>query len=220
MAVTVPQVDPLSTPPTKTDPTNFAVRADIFLSELQVFSSQLASVITELNKLTSGLNNVEPAGAYNSGTTYNFPEIVACIDGFTYRCVGSSVVGVNPMTDDGTSWVKQVAPSILEAVEDIDLTGVGSAALDGINYDIFNVENFNQATTLTLTMNVGRTATIFLRNPGENALTIAITGVTTIYWEGGAEMVPDPVGVSLATVTRLTSTVAVISYNVGYNTVA
>lgn len=43
--------------------------------------------------------------AYNNGTTYNFPNIVVCTDGYTYRCLGTSVVGDNPVTSTSGNWI-------------------------------------------------------------------------------------------------------------------
>jgi len=73
-------VSVLPTPPSKTDPNNFAVRADDFLGSLPMF-------VTELNQ------------------TVNFPTVVAGSDGISYRCVGTGVININPITDAGANWV-------------------------------------------------------------------------------------------------------------------
>jgi hypothetical protein len=213
--IVIPAITTLPDPPTKTDPANFAVRADAFLSALEVFSSELTTAITEMNKLVTGLNGTDSAEAYNPATPYNFPTMVACTDGFTYRCVGTNITGVNPVTDDGTNWVRQVAPSILEVVSEVDLTGTGAASLNGVDYDVFLVQNFNQSTTLTISMSIGRTLTIALVNPGANNVAYTISGVT-IYWMNGEIVDPEPVGITLVTLTRLSSTIAVASYTTGH----
>jgi hypothetical protein len=41
----------------------------------------------------------------DSPTSYDFPDLVAGTNGYTYRCVGADVVGVDPITDDGTNWI-------------------------------------------------------------------------------------------------------------------
>ena len=110
MAITVPSVTGLPTPPSKADPNNFAVRADAFLSALEVFGRELNASISGLNLITSGLDQATPIAAYNAGTTYDFPDVVAGSDGYSYRCVGTSVVGVDPTADDGTNWVKMATP--------------------------------------------------------------------------------------------------------------
>jgi hypothetical protein len=51
-----------------------------------------------------------PIAAYLNTATYNFPDVVAAIDGYGYRCIGFNVTGVNPVTDDGTTWTRLTTP--------------------------------------------------------------------------------------------------------------
>ena len=106
MALSIPSITELSTPPSKTDPTNFAQRADTFLGELPTLATETNAAIVELNKITSGLDQTEPIAAWSSGTTYNFPDVVAGSDGQTYRCIDTEVLNFNPTTDDGTKWLR------------------------------------------------------------------------------------------------------------------
>ena len=48
---------------------------------------------------------VEVPDAWDAGTTYTFPQVVAGSDGNTYRCAGTGIVGVNP-TSGSASWVR------------------------------------------------------------------------------------------------------------------
>jgi len=58
-----------------------------------------------MNKITSGLDQATPIDAWEgTPTSYDFPDVVAGSDGQSYRCLGTAVVGVDPITDDGTSW--------------------------------------------------------------------------------------------------------------------
>lgn len=110
MAITIPSVTELPNPPLKSDPSNFAARADAFLSALELFSSELNATIAGMNGVTSGLDQTEPIAAYNASTTYGFPDVCAGSDGYTYRCIGTSVTAVDPTTDDGTTWVRLALP--------------------------------------------------------------------------------------------------------------
>lgn len=106
MALEFTTTSTLSTPPSKADPANFASRADTFLGELPGFQSEINSIVTELNKITSGLDQAAPIAAWVVGTTYDFPDVVAGSDGYSYRCIDTAVVGENPTTDDGTYWIR------------------------------------------------------------------------------------------------------------------
>lgn len=115
MVLSISPITDLPQPPLKTDPSNFAERADTFLDSLPDFVTETNAAIGEMNKITSGLDQTEPITAYNAATTYNFPDVCAGSDGYTYRCVGTSVVGVDPVTDDGTNWTRLTTPMASEA---------------------------------------------------------------------------------------------------------
>jgi microcystin-dependent protein len=112
MALTIPPITSLPTPPTKADPNNFSVRADDFLAALPDFQAETNEAITEMNKITSGLDQASPIAAWAIGTTYDFPDVVAGSDGYSYRCIDTGVVGEDPTTDDGTYWVKLSEPPL------------------------------------------------------------------------------------------------------------
>lgn len=115
MTLSIPPIASLPQPPLKTDPANFAERADTFLDALPDFVTETNTAIGEMNKITSGLDQQSPIAAFSPSTTYNFPDVVAGSDGYSYRCVGTGVVGVEPTTDDGTYWVKLATPLASEA---------------------------------------------------------------------------------------------------------
>lgn len=105
MALNLQPVTVLPTPPQKTDPANFAARADPFLTALAAFGPEFNAVLDELNKIISGLDQAMPIAAYDSGATYNFPDVVAGSDGASYRCVDTMVVDVDPVAGDSSKWV-------------------------------------------------------------------------------------------------------------------
>lgn len=106
MPINIDPITALPTPPTKADPANFAERADGFLGALPGFAAETNAAITEINKITSGLDQATPIAAWVAGTTYDFPGVVAGSDGYSYRCVGTGVVGVDPVSDDGSNWIR------------------------------------------------------------------------------------------------------------------
>lgn len=105
MPISVAQLTPLPTPPQKTDPANFAERADNFLAALPDFTTKFNNNVVNLNNIGSGLDQQEPIAAYSAVTTYNFPTVVAGSDGYSYRCVGTSVSGDNPVGSVTGNWV-------------------------------------------------------------------------------------------------------------------
>jgi hypothetical protein len=102
--ITLVALSTISTPPTKANPSNFASRADNFLGELPTLQTELNAAITELNKITSGLDQTTPISAYASGTTYDFPDVCAGTDGHTYRCISTSVIGDDPVGSATGDW--------------------------------------------------------------------------------------------------------------------
>lgn len=114
----VQTVTDLPTPPTRTDPANFDTRADALMTALPQFVTELnvlggdvetafeACQISDLSAQTYANAAAESANftQYSAVATYNFPDTVATTTGDTYRCIGSSVSGVDPVTDGGTNW--------------------------------------------------------------------------------------------------------------------
>jgi hypothetical protein len=116
MAIEIDPITDLPQPPLKTDPTNFASRADTFLDALPDFVTETNAAIVEMNKITSGLDQATPIAAWEgTPTSYDFPDVVAGSDGYSYRCVGTNVVDEDPTTDDGTYWVQLTTPFASEA---------------------------------------------------------------------------------------------------------
>lgn len=126
MPLNLDPVTPLPTPPLKTSPQNFAERADAFLGGLPGFQSELNAIIAGLNTITSGLDQQTPIAAWAVGTSYSFPTVVAGSDGYSYRCLGTNVVGVNPTTDDGTNWVNVGSGSSIVGVIEISADGAAT----------------------------------------------------------------------------------------------
>jgi hypothetical protein len=103
--ITIPTIDSLPEPPTKADPVNFAARADTFLGALPDFADTTNAAITEMNKIGAGLDQQTPIAAYDDETTYNFPTVAAGSDGYSYRCLGTNVLGDDPVGSATGNWV-------------------------------------------------------------------------------------------------------------------
>lgn len=180
--ITILPITALPDPPTKADPTNFALRADAFLDALPDFGDELNAAATEMNKIISGLDQTSPIAAYDSGTTYDFPDVVAGTNGQTYRCLGTGIVGVDPLTDDGSTWAR-VGPSPIDNLVSLGSVGT-SEVLDTAKYDTF-VFTCDQS-TLDLSgtaIAIGRTVTLII----DGGDTCDITWPTGTKWSYGVE---------------------------------
>jgi hypothetical protein len=113
--ITIPTIDSLPEPPTKADPVNFAARADTFLGALPDFADTTNAAITEMNKIGAGLDQQTPIAAYDDETTYNFPTVAAGSDGYSYRCLGTNVLGDDPVGSVTGNWVEINSRAIVAA---------------------------------------------------------------------------------------------------------
>lgn len=141
-------------------------------------------------------------------TSYDYPDVVAATDGYSYRCIGADVVGEDPASDDGTYWtrlpgipivtvadegkaliVDSSGDLVATAIPQIDtLHAIGNAGttqtLDTVSYDTFTF--VCDQTTLDLSgssIAIGRTVTLVIS--GGDGCTI--TWPTGIQWPGGTE---------------------------------
>jgi len=128
MTINISSITALPVPPQKTDPTNFASRADAFVVALTTFRDELSAAITEMNQITSGLDQQEITAAWDNATTYDFPDVVAGSNGYSYRCLGTDVLNVDPTTDDGSNWLQLYAPESVKRAT--DFTGGVDGCLD------------------------------------------------------------------------------------------
>lgn len=116
--MTVPQITQLSTPPTRSDPTNFATRADTFLSELPNFGTEantLANAVntyannasaSEINAAASAAGAIAASGVsiWISGTTYSIGNVrFSPINFLSYRRKTSGAGTTDPSLDS-TNW--------------------------------------------------------------------------------------------------------------------
>lgn len=81
----------------------------------------LATTQADLALQYAQQSQVEAPGAWAAGTSYTFPQVAVGSDGNTYRCLGTGVVGVDPIYTS-PNWTK--------------LTGAGGGS------PVFNYETF------------------------------------------------------------------------------
>jgi hypothetical protein len=206
MALNIPTLSQLSTPPSKSNPANFAERADTFLGELPVLQTEMNEAIIEMNKITAGLDNTEPTAAYNPATTYNFPDVVACTDGHTYRCIDTGVVGVNPIGDTTNKWVMVGYIPVSVNWDNLNAVGtIGATVSLACNfYDTHTFTCGNATTAITLTsFAIGRTITLIITNGGSST----ITWPTGTKWPNGTAPTLTTSGTDRIVMQRVTSTV-------------
>lgn len=90
-----PQITPLSTPPTRSDPTNFAARADTFLSELPVFGTEANTLANAVNTYANNALTSETNAAASAAAAVAASDVSIWISGTTYAI---GVVRFSPIT--------------------------------------------------------------------------------------------------------------------------
>lgn len=69
------------------------------------------------------------APAWNVEDSYSYPDVVAYTDGYTYRCIGSDVIGLTP-ADNPEAWVIQTQKSFFDTDSKGDVMPAVIAAYD------------------------------------------------------------------------------------------
>lgn len=126
MAITQTITD-LPTPPSRSDPANFVSRADTFLASLDDLASEINTWAGQANSTQTSVNNAESsaiaaknaaeaaqnaatstAGAtvYSDVASYDYPAVAIGSDGHAYRCLGTDVVGDNPVSSVSGNWLR------------------------------------------------------------------------------------------------------------------
>jgi hypothetical protein len=176
MPLNITPITEIPDPPTKSDPVNFADRADTFLASLPDLVTDLNSMISELNTIGAGLYQATPIAAYNAGTTYSFPTVVAGSDGNSYRCMGTGIIGENPVGSVTGNWYKITAVGI----DSLHAHGNAGTAIT-LDCHAFDTHTFTcDQATLTITannFNIGRNVTLVITG-GDNC---------TFTWPTGAK---------------------------------
>ncbi len=116
-------ISSLSTPPSKSDPTNFDDRADAFLAELPDLADEINAWATEANTVAGEVSDgastattqaaaaVAAVGisAWVDSTTYAAGDTVYGTDGHSYRAVQANT-DVDPVSDSGAYWTCLTKP--------------------------------------------------------------------------------------------------------------
>ncbi len=222
MPIVIPPISVMPSPPAKADFDSFGALADAFLTYLQTFDSELDALIPQLNVLFSGLDGAGESPVYSNTATYNFPDVVVGADGFLYRCVGTSVVGDDPVLGS-SNWQILISPYPLSSPrKETALSHVGTSNPLTVNAaagDVFFVYNITVSPLSIEIANlaVGAHALVCIYSPGLNLVEFSVSGVTSLLYNNGEITDMDPTGISLVTVFRLSSTEATISIRTGFN---
>lgn len=85
------------------------------------YSAGLAGVSATKAEVSAANAFAASAPAYSSTTTYSYPTVVAYTDGYSYRCIGNNIVGIDP--PGSTQWVRvaMIANDFFDVDEDGDL---------------------------------------------------------------------------------------------------
>ncbi len=119
------QITEISDGPDKADQGTFNVKAKQLFADLKVMTQEFAVFIPQTNATAQQVNTdagtattaaaesaaaaqtataAANAVAYSPATTYSAPDVAIGSDGHTYRCVGTDVVGVDPVVNTGSAW--------------------------------------------------------------------------------------------------------------------
>ena len=193
--MTVPQITQLSTPPTRSDPTNFATRADTFLSELPNFGTEantLASAVNDYaNTASTSATNAaaSEAGAvaasgvsiWISGTTYSIGQVrFSPINFLSYRRKTSGAGTTDPSLDS-TNW------ALVAGTGDVTTTGIQTLSNKTLTAPVLNQANIvlPLVTAMTETAvavpanNIDLSTGNFFTKTISTATTFTVSNVTT-----------------------------------------
>ena len=105
----------LPTPPQRSDPTNFATRADAFMSALPTFATEATALEATVLAQASTVQAIASAVAWVSGTTYAIGDARwSPITLQTYRRITAGAGTTDPSLD-GTNWA-QLTGVVIAAV--------------------------------------------------------------------------------------------------------
>lgn len=161
-------VTPLPTPvPTRTDPNNFATRADAFLSALPLFGTELNATVASVNQdATLAVNSSVSAtsaanyqGNYDAGTTYTVGQSVSHNDKIFQA--KKTNLGITPV--GGADWREVIRTDILFYSKVIDLGNTTTPDFDLATGNTFLLETSGTTTpTISNPLALGITSQFFL----------------------------------------------------------
>jgi len=185
--MTAPQTTPLPDAPVRnSNASEFISKANTFLGALPDFGTEINTVSTFVNDKVieaeslkdqasdSADNSAESASqsassavlsaasasatVYDPAATYNFPDAVVCTNGGTYRCMGTDISGIDPVTASSADWLPLMVTPVV-AVHTADF----SPAL--------YIHNFVDTTTASITATLPASP-----HPGDLVMLIDLAG--------------------------------------------
>ena len=200
----------LPTPPSRSDPINFADRADTFLGALPTFGDQANAVASEVNGYSTSAIAAKTqaeaaAGAalatanttlWVSGTTYAIGVVTYSLITFLSYRRKTAGAGTTDPSADSTNW------QLVAGSGDVSLAGVQTltnktitgtketrVAMPANNFDLNAGNYFTKTITTTTTFTVSNvpaagTAAAFILD-ATNAGSSSITWFSGVKWQGG-----------------------------------
>ena len=140
----------LPTPPTRSDPANFAVRADVFLAALPTFATEANELAIEVNQKQSVASAAaDTATAANTAATQT-ANASLWVSGQSYTAAANAIDGVDFKTyRRKTSGSSTTRPG-LDPTNWVVLTTLGDVTLDGTQ-TITGAKTFTQTINGTIT---------------------------------------------------------------------
>lgn len=124
----VPSLTPLSTPPGRAAD-DFDTAMARTLGEIDRLVDELNAAIPPLNAGVAAASSASASSvaaaeyaaqaqaqapsAWAAGTAYSFPQVAVGSDGHAYRCLGTAVLGVNPVGDATGSWLRLTTTALV-----------------------------------------------------------------------------------------------------------
>lgn len=191
MTITV-VIPTLPAPPLRSNPTNFAERADNFLGALPAYGTALNNFAVEVNSISQSIENfsasaqasadaaaqVSGVSAWVSGGTYSVGEAVWSPNNFkTYR----NRTGVNTTTApdvDGTNWapVSGQGDALLVGSQEFTGNNVFSGSATTIN----NLLIGSNTGKSTIVFNSANSRTVTIIDPGVDSQVVLTAGDQTV----------------------------------------
>ena len=181
-----------------------ATNQDTIDTAADLVQTGLDTVATAADRVQTGLDVVETAS--------NVTTCEGLVAGVNLEAISAGMAGRPLIVNDSED--SHVHGSAIDRVHEVS-AAAASVTLDCESYDSFYLSGFNQNITIDINLDAGRTVTIFLLSPSTYTITWDIDA-TSAYWNDGAEVEPEATGITIVTITKISSAVAIVSAQSGY----
>lgn len=197
----------LPTPPSRSDPANFANRGDAFMSALPTFATEANTLASEVNTNASATQaakdiavNAAGAIAWVSGTTYAVGDVrYSTLNFQTYRRKTAGAGTTDPQNDN-TNWEKISGINVRASAT---ASSTSPFAWNSQNYDQFAFTALANALTISADSGTPFDGQLVIFRFKDNGTQRALT------WTTGASNGFRAIGVTLPTTTTISKTLYV-----------